>query len=126
MSQLKVSRTEQKSSWVSGLAAALIVIAALVLYYTLVDQSMLVRLAVLFGGIAAAVIMMAISPYGRHFIAYVKDSWYEVKKVVWPTRKETTQMTLVVFGFVVIMSLFLWIADKLIEWLVFSVFLGWK
>ena len=60
------------------------------------------------------------------FIAYAKDSWYEVKKVVWPTRKETTQMTLVVFGFVVIMSLFLWIADKLIEWLVFSVFLGWK
>ena len=35
-------------------------------------------------------------------------------------------MTLVVFGFVLIMSLFLWIADKLIEWLVFSVFLGWK
>jgi preprotein translocase subunit SecE len=83
-------------------------------------------LAVLFGGIAAAVLIVAISPDGRRFIHYAKDSWYEVKKVVWPTRKETTQMTLVVFGFVLIMSLFLWIADKLIEWLVFSVFLGWK
>jgi preprotein translocase subunit SecE len=125
MSQQTASQSEEKSSWVTILAA-LIVVGALVFYYTLADQSMLVRLAVLFGGIVAAVLIVAISPDGRRFIAYAKDSWYEVKKVVWPTRKETTQMTLVVFGFVVIMSLFLWFADKLIEWLVFSVFLGWK
>jgi preprotein translocase subunit SecE len=126
MSQQTASHTEEKSSgWVSGLAA-LIVVAALVFYYTLADQSLLIRLAVLFGGITVAVLIVAISPDGRRFIAYAKDSWYEVKKVVWPTRKETTQMTLVVFGFVVIMSLFLWTADKLIEWLVFSAFLGWK
>ncbi len=125
MSQHTASHSEQKSGWVSGLAA-LIVVAALVLYYTLADQSLLLRLAVLFGGIIAAVLIVAISPDGRRFIAYAKDSWYEVKKVVWPSRKETTQMTLVVFGFVLIMSLFLWIADKLIEWLVFSAFLGWK
>ena len=125
MSHQTVSHSEEKSSWVSGLAA-LIVVAALVLYYTLADQSLLIRLAVLFGGIATAVLIVALSADGRRFIAYAKDSWYEVKKVVWPTRKETTQMTLVVFGFVVIMSLFLWLADKLIEWLVFSVFLAWK
>ena len=125
MSQHTDSRSEEKSSWVSGLAV-LIVVAALVLYYTLVEQSLLIRLGVLFGGIAAAVFIVAISPDGRRFIAYAKDSWYEVKKVVWPTRKETNQMTLVVFGFVVIMSLFLWFADKLIEWLVFTVLLGWR
>ncbi|WP_114697867.1 preprotein translocase subunit SecE [Polynucleobacter necessarius] len=124
MSQQTASQTEEKSSWVSILAA-LVVVAALVLYYTLVDQSLLVRLGVLFGGIAAAVLIVTISPGGRRFITYAKDSWYEVKKVVWPSRKETTQMTLVVFGFVLITSLFLWIADKLIEWLVFSVFLDW-
>ncbi|BDX20715.1 protein translocase subunit SecE [Polynucleobacter sp. TUM22923] len=125
MSQQTVGNSEEKSSWVSGLAA-LIVVAALVLYYTLADQSLLIRLLVLFGGIAFAVFIVAISPDGRRFVAYAKDSWYEVKKVVWPTRKETTQMTLVVFGFVLVMSIFLWVADKLIEWLVFSVFLGWK
>ncbi|CAM3750922.1 preprotein translocase subunit SecE [Polynucleobacter antarcticus] len=125
MSQQTASNSEEKSSWVIWLAA-LVVVAALVLYYTLADQSLVIRLAVLFGGIAAAVLIVAISPDGRRFIAYSKDSWYEVKKVVWPTRKETNQMTLVVFGFVLVMSLFLWIADKLIEWLVFSVFLGWK
>jgi preprotein translocase subunit SecE len=70
--------------------------------------------------------LVAISSDGRRIIAYVKDSWTEVKKVVWPSRKEATQMTLIVFGFVVIMALFLWLADKLIEWFIFSAFLGWK
>ena len=125
MSQQSLNQTEQKSGWITFLAVILLV-AALVLYYTLVDYSMVIRLAVLFGGIALAILIVAISPDGRRFIAYAGDSWHEVKKVVWPTRRESTQMTLVVFGFVLIMSLFLWLADKLIEWLVFSVFLGWK
>ena len=125
MSQQTIENSEQKSSWVSLLAVA-IVIVALVLYYTLIDQGYWIRLGVLLGGIILAVIIVALSPDGRRFIAYSKDSWAEVKKVVWPTRKESTQMTLVVFGFVVIMSLFLWLVDKLVEWLVFSIFLGWK
>jgi len=125
MSQQTIENSEQKSSWVSLLAVA-IVIVALVLYYTLIDQGYWIRLGALLGGIILAVIIVALSPDGRRFIAYSKDSWTEVKKVVWPTRKESTQMTLVVFGFVVIMSLFLWLVDKLVEWLVFSIFLGWK
>ena len=125
MSQQTIENSEQKSSWVSLLAVA-IVIVALVLYYTLIDQGYWIRLGALLSGIILAVIIVALSPDGRRFIAYSKDSWAEVKKVVWPTRKESTQMTLVVFGFVVIMSLFLWLVDKLVEWLVFSIFLGWK
>jgi preprotein translocase subunit SecE len=125
MSQQSLNQPEQKSGWITFLAVILL-IAALVLYYTLSDYSMVIRLAVLFGGIAAAILIVAISPDGRRFIAYAGDSLQEVKKVVWPTRRESTQMTLVVFGFVLIMALFLWLADKLIEWLVFSAFLGWK
>jgi preprotein translocase subunit SecE len=125
MSQQSLSHNESKTTWVTFLAVG-IVIVALVLYYILIDQSIWVRLAILFGGIALAVGIVAISPEGKRFIVYARESWYEVKKVVWPTRKEATQMTLVVFGFVLIMSLFLWFADKLIEWLVFSVLLGWK
>ena len=125
MSQQSLNQTEQKSGWITFLAVILLV-AALVLYYTLVDYSMVIRLAVLFGGIILAIIIVALSADGRRFIAYSKDSLVEVKKVVWPTRKESTRMTLVVFGFVVIMALFLWLVDKLVEWLVFSIFLGWK
>ena len=47
-------------------------------------------------------------------------------KVVWPTRKEATQTTLVVFAFVLVMAIFLWLSDKSIEWVIFSVILGWK
>jgi len=125
MSQQTIESSEQKSGWVSLVAVA-IVIAALVLYYTLIDQGYWVRLGALLGGIALAIALMAFSADGKRFIAYSKDSWLEVKKVVWPTRKESTQMTLIVFGFVLIMALFLWLIDKLVEWFVFSIFLGWK
>ena len=59
-------------------------------------------------------------------MAFAKDSYKEVRKVVWPTRKEATQITLVVFAFVLVMAIFLWGTDKSIEWVIFSVILGWK
>jgi len=124
MSQTSVEQ-ENKTSWMIILAG-FIVILSLVAYYGLASQTIWVRLAVLLGGFAVAVVLAAVSADGKRFLAYAKDSVAEAKKVVWPSRKEATQMTLVVFAFVVVMALFLWAADKLIEWLVFSVFLGWK
>jgi preprotein translocase subunit SecE len=46
--------------------------------------------------------------------------------VVWPSRKEATQMTLYVFGFVVVMALFLWLTDKTLEWVFYDLILGWR
>jgi preprotein translocase subunit SecE len=120
MAQTSVEQ-ENKTSWMTILAV-LIVILSLVAYYMLAGQTIWVRLAA-FG---VAIVVAAISSDGKRFIAYAKESVAEAKKVVWPSRKEATQMTLIVFAFVVVMALFLWAADKLIEWLVFSVFLGWK
>ncbi len=48
------------------------------------------------------------------------------KKVVWPTRKEATQITAIVFAFVLVMAIFLWGTDKLLEFLLYDVILGWK
>ena len=124
MSQISVEQ-ENKTSWMLILAG-LVVILSLVAYYTLASQTIWMRLAVLLGGFAVAIVIAAVSADGKRFLAYAKESVAEAKKVVWPSRKETTQMTLIVFAFVVVMALFLWTADKLIEWLVFSVFLGWK
>ena len=124
MSQTSVEQ-ENKTSWMIILAG-LIVVLALVAYYLLADKGMVVRLSALLGGFAIALIVAAVSADGKRFVAYAKESVSEVKKVVWPTRKESTQMTLIVFAFVVVMALFLWLADKLIEWVVFSIFLGWK
>ena len=116
---------ENKTGWMLILAG-LVIVLALVAYYVLASQTIWVRLGALFGGVALGVLIAAVSNDGKRFLAYSKESVSEVKKVVWPSRKEATQMTLVVFAFVVVMALFLWTADKLIEWLVFSVFLGWK
>ena len=81
--------------------------------------------ALLVGLVAAAGVFLA-SDSGKRLIAFGRDSWREVKKVVWPTRKETVQMTAYVFGFVVIMALFLWLTDKTLEWVFYDLILGWR
>lgn len=123
--QKNLSSEVVESNWVVG-AAIFLVLGALVGYYGLVNQGTFIRLGVLLGGFALAIGLLAITSSGKKFIAYAKDSINETKKVVWPTRKESTQMTLIVFAFVAVMAIFLWSADKIIEWIIFSVFLGWK
>jgi len=123
--QKNLSNEVVESNWVVG-AAIFLVLGALVGYYGLASQTMIIRLGVLLGGFALAIGLLAITSSGKKFIAYAKDSINETKKVVWPTRKESTQMTLIVFAFVAVMAIFLWSADKIIEWIIFSVFLGWK
>jgi len=123
--QKNLTKEPSESNLVAGISIALI-LGSLIGYYGLATQPMMIRLGVLIGGIAIAIGLVAVTPTGKRFIAYAKDSVNEVKKVVWPSRKETTQMTLIVFAFVVVMAIFLWSADKIIEWLIFSVFLGWK
>jgi preprotein translocase subunit SecE len=81
---------------------------------------------VLLGGIVAALVVFGISEPGKQLVAFGRDAWREVKKVVWPTRKEAIQMTLYVFGFVVVMALFLWLTDKTLEWVFYDLILGWK
>ncbi|TAM41073.1 MAG: preprotein translocase subunit SecE [Burkholderiaceae bacterium] len=106
--------------------AAVLVIAAVVAYYLLGKQGGVVQWAALLVCLAAAVVMFLVSEAGRQFTAFGRDSWREVKKVVWPTRKEAVQMTLYVFAFVVLMALFLWLTDKTLEWALYDLILGWK
>jgi len=63
---------------------------------------------------------------GSRLWAFGRDAWREVGKVVWPTRKESVQMTAYVFAFVVVMALFLWLTDKTLEWVIFDLILGWR
>jgi preprotein translocase subunit SecE len=74
--------------------------------------------------IAAGIV--AISEPGRRFIGFTQASYHEVRKVIWPTRKETINMTGIVFAFVAVMGVFLWVLDKLIEWVLYVIVLGWK
>ena len=107
-------------------AAIALVIAALAGFYLLSKQGQIAQWAVLLLGLAAAFVVFMTAETGKMFAAFGRDSWKEVKKVVWPTRKEAIQMTLYVIGFCVIMALFLWTTDKTLEWLLYDVVLGWK
>jgi len=73
-----------------------------------------------------AVVFASTSQMGRDFIDFARESVRETKKVVWPSRKEATQITGVVFGFVVVMAIFLWGTDKLLEFVLYSLILGWR
>jgi len=65
-----------------------------------------------------AVFIFHSSSTGKTFKSYVLNSTTEVKKVVWPNKKETSQMTLIVFVFVLLMGIFLWLIDSLLSWLI--------
>ena len=107
-------------------AAAALLLAGFVGYYLLASQGQLVRVGALLVGLAAAVVIFAVSEPGRQLLAFGRDSWRETKKVVWPARKEAIQMTAYVFAFVFVMSLFLWLTDKTLEWVLYDLLLGWR
>ena len=107
-------------------AAAVMVVAALVAFYMLDKQGALVQWAALLLGLGAAAAVFFVSEAGKQLIAFAQDAWKEVKKVVWPARKEAIQITAYVFGFVLVMASFLFATDKTLEWLLYDLILGWK
>ncbi|MDD0838830.1 preprotein translocase subunit SecE [Curvibacter sp. HBC61] len=107
-------------------AASALVLAALVAFYLLSRQGAWAQWAALIVGLAAAVGVFLTSEPGRQLVAFGREAVREVRKVVWPTRKEAMQITAYVFAFVVVMALFLWFTDKTLEWLFYDLILGWK
>jgi preprotein translocase subunit SecE len=107
-------------------AAALCVVLGFVGFYLLSAQGAWAQWAVLVVAVLLALGIGATSSAGQRLVAFGRDSVREVKKVVWPTRKEAIQMTAYVFAFVVIMALFLWLTDKLLEWVLYGLILGWR
>jgi preprotein translocase subunit SecE len=106
--------------------AVALVLASLVGFYLLGRRGQVAQWGALIAGLLAAVVIFMTSELGKQFVAFGRDSLREVRKVVWPARKETMQMTAYVFGFVVIMALFLWLTDKTLEWVFYDLILGWK
>ena len=126
------SSTQQVETVTSGAdkakvgAAIALVIASLAGFYLLARQGQIAQWGALVVGLIAAVAVFFTSLPGKEFVGFGRDAWKETRKVVWPTRKEAIQMTLYVFGFVVVMALFLWLTDKTLEWVFYDLILGWK
>ena len=99
-------------------AAGLLFVAGVVGFYVVGTAPLVARIGILLVGIALAAAAGWTSETGKRFYAYCQDSVTETKKVVWPSRKETIQTTLIVVAFVIVMALFLWIVDASLVWLV--------
>ena len=126
MASANIETVGQTGDLVKSIIAGLLVILSVIAFYFLSDKGGIAQWASLLGGLILAVVVFFPSIHGKQLVAFGKDATREVKKVVWPTRKEATQMTLYVFAFVVIMATFLWFTDKTLEWLIYDLILGWK
>lgn len=93
------------------LAAGLLIAAGIAGFYFFADSPTVVRVLSVLGGMVAAVAVAWYTVAGQRFFAFSQESIVEARKVVWPTRKETMQMTGVVVAFVFVMALFLWLVD---------------
>ena len=95
-------------------------------FYVLSHSDLWLRVVALIALVALAVVVFFTSESGKQLIGFGKESVKEVRKVVWPTRKEALQNTAMVFAFVFLMALFLWITDKTLEFVLYDLILGWK
>jgi len=100
------------------LLAALILSAGVVGYYYLVDLHVAARVGMIVGMTIVAMVVVLQTVKGRNVWAFVQDARTEVRKVVWPTRQETVQMTITVMVMVTVMALILWGFDSFLAWLV--------
>jgi preprotein translocase subunit SecE len=123
-SQVQTVNTGADKAKLAGAAA--LVFAGLAAYYLLGKQGQLAQWSALLMGLAAGVVVFFTSETGKALNAFGHDALREVRKVVWPARKEAIQMTAYVFVFVLVMALFLWLTDKTLEWLFYDLILGWK
>jgi preprotein translocase subunit SecE len=108
--------------------ALLLVVAGIAGFYLLKTQGQAAVFQVLsvLAGVGAGAAVAWFTEPGQRFFAFAAEARDETRKVVWPSRKEATQMTAIVFAFVLVMAIMLWATDKTLEWVVYDLILGWK
>lgn len=102
------------------LLASVLVLAGIGGFYYFEDESLLYRVLGLLGMVLLAVGVVYTTATGKTFVTFMKNSRTEVRKMVWPTRIETMQTTLMILFIVLILSIFLWLVDMVLGWAVGS------
>jgi preprotein translocase subunit SecE len=97
--------------------AVVLLTAAVIGFYWYAEYSLLYRVLGLLAiaSVAAAIALMTAK--GRELVGFLSESRTEVRKMVWPTRAETVQTTLIVFVMVILVGVLLWLLDLLLGWL---------
>ncbi|MBE9538764.1 MAG: preprotein translocase subunit SecE [Proteobacteria bacterium] len=115
---MSVEATASRFDSVKWVVVAILVAAAVIGNSYFSDQSLLYRVLGIVAVSAVAGFVALQTAKGAAFWSLVKGSRTEIRKVVWPTRQETVQTTLIVLAFVVLVALLLWGLDTLLSWLV--------
>ena len=99
------------------LIAACVLVGGLYGYYYLLEWTLPLRVLLVLGGLIVGVAIAMTSTQGRRLWAFIQGSRVEIRKVVWPTKQETTQTAIAVFVFTLVMALFFWGLDSFLLWL---------
>jgi len=114
-----VTKDEQATSGfdtVKLMTALLVLIAGVVTFYYFEDESQLLRVIGILAIAATAFFIVSTTDIGRRSIGFARDARVEVRKVVWPTRTETTQTTIAVLIMVFLVAIMLWLIDMTLGW----------
>ena len=112
----KVEQTTSGFDTVKLMTALLVLIAGVVAFYYFEDESQLLRVIGILAIAATAFFIVSTTDIGRRGLGFVRDARVEVRKVVWPTRTETTQTTIAVLIMVFIVAIMLWLIDMTLGW----------
>jgi len=115
-----VTKTEQQTSsgfdTVKLLVSLLILVAGILGFYYFKEESQLFRVLGILAVVVVAFLIIATTSIGKRSLGFAKDARVEVRKVVWPTRQETTQTTIAVLVMVFIVAIMLWLIDMFLGW----------
>ena len=123
MNNQNVETVTTKSDVILVTLAVLSALAGVIAFALLTEQPLSVRLFFHPGVLVLAVLLAWLSPSGKRLLAYGRQSYEELRRVVWPTKKETLNTTGMVMAFVIVMAFFLFLVDKIIEWGLYDVLL---
>ncbi len=111
------TNTETQGSFLDTIKlvlALLVLLAGIVGFYYFADQPLLYKVLGILAAVIIAIGIAMTTVKGKTLVGFLGLSRTEVRKMVWPTRAETMQTTLIVFIFVVILAIFLWFVDMLL------------
>jgi len=110
--------SSNKLDTLKWLLVLLLLSTGIVGFYYFAEHSLLLRVVSLLGLVGLAIFIGLQTEKGRSTKNFLQQTQIEVRKVVWPTRQETVQMTGIVILMVVLVALIIWMLDSLLFWLV--------
>ena len=99
------------------LLSIVVLVGGLYAYYYYIEVSLPLRVLMVLGGLLVGIGIAMTSVQGQRLRAFIQGARVEIRKVVWPTKQETTQTALAVFAFTLVMSLFFWGLDSILLWI---------